>query len=216
MVTYPISLALMMPIFLQHFVMEKEKKLVYNMKINGLKMYNYWFINGCFNFCCYATTTILFVFFGRYVFNLDFFSDTHMFLFVEVYFMWGLVQVSMPMFFCCLFSSAQSASMTGYAATLWTCTIAANITMSVFAVPRRFPQWMMYYPNFAYVRSIYLLLDPCTWDTCLGDFEMAPTEFHEMIFWMFFDSIAYLLISIYLNEVIPQEYGVSKHPLFLV
>lgn len=106
MITYPICLALMMPIFLHHFVMEKENKLVDNMKINGLKMYNYWIVNGLFNFTVYATTTILYVSFGRYIFKLDFFCDTHIFLFFEVYFMWGLVQVSMSMFFCCIFSSA--------------------------------------------------------------------------------------------------------------
>jgi len=93
--------------------------------------------------------------------------------------------------------------MTAYAATLWTCTISSNITISVFAVPRRFPQWMMYYPNFPYVRSIYLLLDPCTWQSCLGDFDMAPDEFHEMCGWILFNSVFYLIAALYLGQVVP-------------
>ena len=137
--TYPICLALCMPIFLHHFVMEKENKLVDNMKTNGLKMYNYWIINGIYNFTSYIFTAILFFVFGRYIFGIDFFCDTHISFFILLFFTWGLCQISVSMFYSSIFSSAQSASMTGYAITLWTCTICSNITISVFAVPRRLP-----------------------------------------------------------------------------
>lgn len=106
--------------------------------------------------------------------------------------------------------------MTGYAFTLWTCVITSNITISVFAVPRRLPQWMMYYPNFPFVRAMYLLLDPCTWEACLGDMDMAPPEFYEMIGYLLMNSVLYLIGALYLNEVWPQEFGVQKHPLFMV
>jgi ATP-binding cassette subfamily A (ABC1) protein 3 len=214
--TFPICLALCMPIFLHHFVMEKENKLVDNMKTNGLKMFNYWLINGVYNFISYLFTAILFFIFGRYVFDLDFFSNTHVIFFVILFIVWGLCQVSLSMFYASVFSSAQSASMTGYAFTLWTCVICSNMTVSVFAVPRRLPDWMMYYPNFPFVRAMYLLLDPCTWESCLGDIDMAPPEFYEMIGWLLFNSVLYLIVALYLNEVWPQEFGVQKHPLFPV
>ena len=112
-------------------------------------------------------------------------------------------QVSLSMFYCSLFSSAQSASMTGYAITLWTCTICSNITISVFASPRRLPQWMMYYPNFPFVRAMYLILDPCTWEACFGDYDMAPPEFYEMLSYLLFDSVLYLVAALYLQQVFP-------------
>jgi len=85
--------------------MEKETKLVDNMKINGLKMKNYWAVNAVYNFCSFAITATIYVAMGRF-FELDFFTDTHLFLFVELFFCWGLCQVSLSMFFCSLFSTA--------------------------------------------------------------------------------------------------------------
>ena len=168
------------------------------MKTNGLKMYNYWIINGIYNFTSYSITTILFFIFGRYVFLIDFFCDTHISFFILMFLCWGFCQVSVSMFYSSIFSSAQSASMTGYAITLWTCTVCSNITISIFAVPRRLPQWMMFYPNFPFVRAIYLLLDPCTWEACLGDYDMAPPEFYEMLGYLLFNSIIYLIGALYL------------------
>ena len=66
-IVYPVSLALCIPVFSHHFVLEKEEKLVENMKTNGMKMHNYWIVNGIFNFTTYAVTAFIFVWFGRYV-----------------------------------------------------------------------------------------------------------------------------------------------------
>jgi len=72
------------------------------------------------------------------------------------------------MFFSSMFSSAQSAAMTSYAIAIWTCCLTSNLVASVFSQPKRLPEWMMNYPAFPYVRALYLLIDPCTWDQCIG------------------------------------------------
>jgi len=195
--------------------MEKELKLVDNMKSNGLKMYNYWIVNGIYNFFSYLVTAALYFSFGRYVCKLDFFQDTHILLFIELFSCWGLCQVSLSMFFCSMFSSAQSAAMSGYAIAIWSCCLTSNITVAVFSVPRRLPEWMMFYPTFPFVRAMYLIIDPCTWETCYGDYDLAPPEFREMERWLILNSIVYLILALYLNEVLPQTYGVPKHPLFM-
>ena len=82
MLVYPVCISLCMPIFLHHLVMEKERKLVYNMKTNGLSMFNYYFVNSVFNYCSYAITAFIYWFVGRYVFELDFFKDSHALLFL--------------------------------------------------------------------------------------------------------------------------------------
>ena len=41
---FPICLTISLPIFLALLVQEKEMRLVEIMKINGLKMKNYWFV----------------------------------------------------------------------------------------------------------------------------------------------------------------------------
>ena len=76
--------------FLNHFVMEKQTKLVDNMKINGLKMSNYWIVNGAFNFGMYLAMVSIFYLMGKYVYVLDFFVETHFFLVALMLVTWGL------------------------------------------------------------------------------------------------------------------------------
>ena len=203
-IVFPVCIALCMPIFLHHLVMEKEYKLVENMKTNGLRMYNYWVVNGIYSFFSFACTAALYIIVGRYVLVLDFFAETNLGLFLELFFVWGLNQVSLAMFLSSLFSSSQSASMVGFAVVIWTCCLTASVNMAVFTPPRRLPMSMMYFPTFPFCRAMYLLLDPCTWDTCLGDWGLAPDEFHEMTTYLFLNAVFYLLAAMYLHQVVPQ------------
>lgn len=89
-VVYPVCLSLCMPIFLHHLVMEKEMKLIDNMKTNGLNMFNYYLVNGLYDYVSYAATAGLYWAVGRFMLNLDFFSLTNSWLLLEIYFAWGL------------------------------------------------------------------------------------------------------------------------------
>lgn len=59
-----------LPIFIFNIVIEKETKLLEFMKLNGMRMKNYWIINYLFNFIIYMMTVISFIFFGSEVFCL--------------------------------------------------------------------------------------------------------------------------------------------------
>lgn len=63
---------------------------------------------------------------------------------------------------------------------------------------------------------MFLIIDPCTWDVCYGDFGLAPDEFHEMCGYLVANAIAYMIMGLYLHQVVPQTYGVPKHPLFFL
>lgn len=75
-IVYPVLLSLGLPVFLYTIVLEKETRLMQNMKINGMKMYNYWFVAYIFNFFLYSIVAIGYFIFGRYVSGLTFFMDT--------------------------------------------------------------------------------------------------------------------------------------------
>jgi hypothetical protein len=49
-ILYPILLSMNLPVFLYNIVFEKEQKLLENMKINGLRMSNYYIVNAFYNF----------------------------------------------------------------------------------------------------------------------------------------------------------------------
>jgi quinol-cytochrome oxidoreductase complex cytochrome b subunit len=47
------------------------------MKINGMKMANYWIVNFFFNLAFYMITVVLFMLFGNKVFGLLVFAETN-------------------------------------------------------------------------------------------------------------------------------------------
>jgi cellobiose-specific phosphotransferase system component IIC len=87
---FPICLTISLPVILHNLVNEKEQRLVQNMKINGMKMRNYWIVSGVYYYGIYLITIIVYLFFGRYVCELNVFTDTHMGLYFELLGCWGL------------------------------------------------------------------------------------------------------------------------------
>ena len=73
-VQYPLLLSLSLPVFLYTIVLEKEQRLMENMKINGLKMINYWKVNYVFNFGLYLVVMTCYFLFGKFVSGLTFFT----------------------------------------------------------------------------------------------------------------------------------------------
>ena len=43
-----------------------------------------------------------------------------------------------------------------------------------------------------------------------------PEEVWTCIKWLYADAFIYMILAAYLNEVIPQEFGVPRHPLFFL
>lgn len=43
---YPLSLSLLLPVFMYAIVLEKEDRLIEMMKMNGMKIFNYWTVNN--------------------------------------------------------------------------------------------------------------------------------------------------------------------------
>ena len=59
---YPLSVSLLMPLFIYNIVIEKERQLIEIMRINGLKMRNYWTGTFIYNYFLYIIE-IIFIFF---------------------------------------------------------------------------------------------------------------------------------------------------------
>jgi hypothetical protein len=89
--------------------------------------------------------------------------------------------------------------MSAYAACIWTSTLSSNVSMAIYCSPRRLPMAAMFYPTAPFVRAVYLLVDPCTWEKCYGDYDLAPEEFHEMCIYLLLNAIAYFIMALYLN-----------------
>jgi len=100
-VVYPVLTALSLPIFMYNIVLEKENKLIQNMKINGMNMSNYWFVTAIFNFAMYAIFVSCYYGFGKFVSGLSFFTESNPTIMFHMYFSWGLNQVALSFLFSC-------------------------------------------------------------------------------------------------------------------
>lgn len=90
LILVPCCLVLGFPVFLLSVVHEKERRLIEIMKINGMKMNNYWLVNYLFFYMFYLIVLFVFIFFGRYIFRFSFFVNTGIWVQLVVFNGWGL------------------------------------------------------------------------------------------------------------------------------
>ena len=107
---YPIALALLLPVFMQTLVLEKEERLREIMKMSGMQMTNYWIVNYIWSFGLYMISALVFVLFGRFVLRTEFFTDTNLWIMTVILLGWGLSQVSLAFFYQNFFGKAKSAN----------------------------------------------------------------------------------------------------------
>lgn len=63
-------------------------------------------------------------------------------------------------------------------------------------------------------RAIYILSYGCGYYKCYEEISEISDELAFDIFLLYFSGVGFLILSAYLNEIIPKEYGVSKNPFF--
>lgn len=65
------------------------------MKMNGLKIMNYWIANYIFFFSMFMTTGVFFFLFGYYIVEVTLFTETNQILLLIVLISWASNQVSL-------------------------------------------------------------------------------------------------------------------------
>lgn len=106
---FSIALSLLLPIFMHTIVHEKEERLREIMKMNGLKMKNYWLVNYLWSLGLYIISVSIFIVFGRYVLVTDFFVNTNIYVLILSMIGWGFSQVSLSFFFQNFLQKAKTA-----------------------------------------------------------------------------------------------------------
>lgn len=213
---YPIALSLLLPVFMYGVVLEKEEKLQDFMKMNGMKIANYWFVSFCFNFCIYAVTVIIFMIFGLLVVKLQFFYQTSAAVLILMLVGWGICQVSLAFFIQVFISKARTATIWGYLLSIWTVLWGITLNIAVYPLPQSLPNYLIWYPHFAFTRSIYILSYNCGYYKCVESLSEMSDEFTKCIILLYTTGFITLALALYLNEILPREFGVPRHPLFCI
>lgn len=56
----------------------------------------------------------------------------------------------------------------------------------------------------------------CGYTSCIGSVGDMPSEMVKCLIILYISSIVYAFVGMYLYEVIPQQYGISKSPFFCI
>jgi hypothetical protein len=127
---------------------------------------------------------------------------------------WIISQVGLAAFLQTLLDKARSANIVGYIFAIWTMMIGSTLSIGVYQVPNQFPGWIQAIPPFAFNRLFYLMLINCSDADCYNDMAEISTEMTHCIITLYVGGILLFLLGAYLLEVLPQEFGVRRHPLF--
>ena len=203
---FPALLSVNMPAFLYSIVLEKEQRLIQNMKINGLAMKNYWIVNYWFNYAQYIISAMCFYLFGRYVALFSFFTDSVTEVILLTFFGWGLNQVSLSFFISSFLTNSQNASMLGYVISIVGSIITSTLllTKSVYLGNKdQLLPFLYHVPQFPFGRIIMHFANKCAWDSCQTNLEDVEEEIFRCLFYVYLNPIIYLVLALYLNEVIP-------------
>ena len=109
--------------------------------------------------------------------------------------------------------------MIGYAISLIAVMIAASAlcTNSPFEpdMEEYTMRWYLHLiPAFPSNRVNLYLANSCGFDKCIESWDRLPTDIVLAIKTSYMNAAIYLILAIYLSEVVPQDYGIPKHPLF--
>ena len=213
---YPISISLLMPLFMYNIVIEKERQLIEIMKINGLKMRNYWISYFIFNYIVYTVTIIFFVIFGTYVFGLNLFRETSFLLIFLTLTIWGIAQIGLAFFFQAFLSNGRTTSVIGYMIALWLIIICACLNLAMFVIPKEAPYILNILPSFGMSRIFYYMATYCGYETCITKFDQINDEVRYALVYMLIGGIIFNCLGVYLYEILPKQYGIRKNPVFCI
>lgn len=76
--------------------------------------------------------------------------------------------------------------------------------------------WLRFHPIPNFSRIMFILTNNCAWYECVSQFDNADSEVFTCLKCLYFNAIFYLILGIYLEKVMPSQYGIPKHPLFFI
>lgn len=207
---FPLALSLLFPVFLYAIVLEKEERLIQMMKMNGMSMKNYWLVTFLFNLFLSLLTNVIFYLFGYLVVKNTFFTETPFGIMFVVLFGWMLAQIGMATLFQTILSNSRSANIIGYLLSIWTSLMGASLNVGVYQYPNALPYGLRMYAPLGFTRIFYIMLTKCSNNVCIRSWDSVPSEMKDCILYLYLSFVVFMLLGMYLHEIIPQEYGVAR------
>lgn len=214
---YPFAISFALPLYVYQIVLEKQSKLKLLLKCSGVNMLKYWSASFAYDFILWMAIATMFSV-GGIILDQNFFMLTDPSIWITLFILWGLCQISFAFFLSTLFTKTKSANIATYSVVI------AGVSFSMlinawFYFKDPLPVTFYIFPGFACYRAIWLICGSII-DVLKKPMELSDLTPGEELFQLYVGmlvvSIMYLILTWYMEEVFPGEFGVAKHPLFFL
>ena len=207
-------------------VMEKERKLREAMRIFGLIGALYW-ISWWLTFFIINQIGLWLMIFTGLILQLDFFIKTDFMCYFLLFFLFGLSTISMVFLFSTIVQKSRSATTLGFVIFILLDITNGSASAIVYRVNWDF--WLLqplryffaFFPSVMFDLGISDLGEALEnngsglkWSEIDDNQKIFP--FGQILMWIAIDAALYMLAAIYLDLVVPGEYGTTKSPWFFL
>lgn len=218
---YHFIFQLLWPVMLQGIVHEKEFKLREIMLMMGMRTEIYWLATYIFYYVMYMLTTLLIIAVAC-IFGFRFFLYNNFLVYFLMFFLWGHTMVAAAFFLSIFFTKERTALVVGYFVILANGILAQSWVFSyldqevppdgaIFGISV-FPPWALY-------RGIIRLSNAVSHYGPGMSISDITDPFYRMdeVYWFFVVQwVIFLVLALYLENVLPIGPGIKKHPFFFL
>ncbi|KAJ3393432.1 hypothetical protein HDU84_001922 [Entophlyctis sp. JEL0112] len=211
-VLFPFGVSFLLPIFTIILVKEKEDRLFIMMKLNGLNICSFKYFQSHYItfYLLYALSAAVFLLSGLKS-GLTFFTQTQTSLLVLLFMLWGHVQIILSFLFSTIFNKSRIALVLVFLIVL--IGVVISIVTEKLFVNTTAPLPLFIWPPFAFYRALSLI------NTASFTANAAPYQFSIIrpgnevfttIVFMVGGVFVYALITAYLLQVLPSDFGIQR------
>ncbi|KAH6586977.1 hypothetical protein BASA50_000026 [Batrachochytrium salamandrivorans] len=209
-ILYPFGVSFLLPVFCVILVQEKEYRVLVMMQMNGLKSIWYYTSQYITFYILFSISTAIFLIAGR-LSKLTLFTLTSPGVYLLLFFLWGHNQISLAFLFSTLFNKSRFALLMVFLVVLFSVLI--SLTVDNIFVGGSAPIAYFLWPPFAFYRAL-TVINKASYSASKQPFTFSMIKpgnevFNALIF-MVGGIFVYLTLAVYLDQVIPSEFGVPR------
>ena len=221
---FPFATSFLLPVFVYTPLYEKESRLRGLMAMMGLSSRVYWAVNYVYDYILHTLSCAAFIGIGL-VWQIPFFLRTPPLIYIGVLFLWGHAQIGLAFVMAVVFRKSRPAVVISYLVIVLSVAVAQNINNLLYAPPKRASVVMLgVWPLFAYYRCLFLIAQSISRDApmtlsgvlrhSLSKSSTYEYEVGTAAGCLLFQALVLLGIAAYLDNVLPQQFGVPKSLCF--
>ncbi|EFC42636.1 predicted protein [Naegleria gruberi] len=214
---FPLILSLLLPTFTFTIVMEKQYKLREMMKLMGMKMRYYFLVTYVFFYAMYALSAILFIIFSI-AFDFRFITQTHPLMLIFFFLLWGNVLISFSFLLSSFIGKTIVATIVSYLFVLIGPMVGVLLEQALYpSAPDARYGLLLLFP-LQITHFVFAATNSCNNNACLTDVADIVNNVSVLssLLYMLGVSVLYFILGLYFDAIIPQTFGISKHPLFFL